>query len=83
MNRKSFIRNLLGATVAVTIGKHLPVPTVESGWPSGVTEDGFPMKFDSNSKWMEHQMYLAQMAHLEQMEKAYWAGSYNVTTNSK
>lgn len=79
MNRKNFLRNLLGTTVAVTVGKYIaPLAIIPEADVPGIGGQTFKASLDS-TMWMDHQMYLLTQRMYEDQERALWYGTVKTT----
>lgn len=69
MNRKQFIRNLVGATAAVIIGKKLSV----LAQVPGIGGQQFKVKLDDN--WMQQKEVEFMQKWMHDQEMAMWYGT--------
>lgn len=80
MNRKSFIKNLIGTAGAITIAPMIePFSLVPNDKP-GIGGEYFSIKMDEGMVWLSGQEYLAQQKFREEIERSYW---YSIYTDSK
>ena len=76
MNRKQFIRNIIGATAAVVIGKKLPVPKTAIGidpYHPGIGGKAFVLKLEDS--WMKQAEAEYMRKWMRDNEMVIWQGS--------